>query len=199
MTLSHGTNGRCCRLVAAVITLLLAGCATSPPTVGPQISPTRDGPQVFIEQFALSGRLSVRIGDRLDSVRIEWTREGNKELINFFSPFGSQLAQVSASSEGANLVRGDQTEYAPTVGALTQSLLGTPIDTALLSRWVQGAVDLMSVDVAAVSGDRLIRWTVRAEAIRAVDGIVGGRFATRITASEGDTTIRLFVDQFRPL
>jgi hypothetical protein len=69
----------------------------------------------------------------------------------------------------------------------------------LLSRWVQGAVDLMSADVAAVSGDRLIRWTVRAEAIRAVDGIVGGRFATRITASEGDTTIRLFVDQFRPL
>jgi len=32
-----------------------------------------------------------------------------------------------------------------------------------------------------------------------VDGIVGGRFATRITASEGDTTIRLVVDQFLPL
>ncbi len=80
-----------------------------------------------------------------------------------------------------------------------QSLLGTPIDTALLARWVQGVVDLMSADVPAVSGDRLIRWTVRTEAVRAVDGIVGGRFATRITASEGDTTIRLVVDQFLPL
>ncbi|MFM7460719.1 MAG: outer membrane lipoprotein LolB [Burkholderiales bacterium] len=199
MTLSHGTNGRFCRLVAAVIALLVASCATSPPAAAPQTPPTLDSPQVFIEQFALSGRLSVRVGDRLDSVRIEWTREGNKEFINFFSPFGSQLAQVSASSEGATLVRGDQTEYAPTVGALTQSLLGTPIDTALLARWVQGAVGLMSADVPAVSGDRLIRWTVRTQAVRAVDGIVGGRFATRITASEGDTTIRLFVDQFRPL
>jgi outer membrane biogenesis lipoprotein LolB len=135
----------------------------------------------------------------LDSVRIEWTRETNKETINFFSSFGLQLAQVSSSPTGASLVRGDQTEYAPTVGALTQSLLGTPIDTALLARWVQGLDVVIAANIPTATGDRLTRWTVRTEAVRAVDGIVGGRFVTRMTATEGETTVRLFVDQFRPI
>jgi outer membrane biogenesis lipoprotein LolB len=106
---------------------------------------------------------------------------------------------VSASAEGASLARGDQTEYAPTVGALTQSLLGTPIDTALLARWVQGLDVSVASNISSATGDRLARWTVRTESVRAVDGIVGGRYATRMTATEGETTVRLFVDQFRPL
>jgi outer membrane lipoprotein LolB len=181
------------------IALLLAGCATSPPVTVPEASPTLNSPQVFIERFALFGRLSVRVGDRLDAVRIEWTRDTDKETINFFSPLGSQLAQMSASLAGASLVRGDQTEYAPTVGELTQSLLGTPIDTGLLARWVQGLDVSVAANIPTATGDRLTRWTVRTEAVRAVDGIVGGRFVTRMTATEGETTVRLFVDQFRPL
>ena len=177
----------------------MAGCAVSPLVTVPEVSAVPNSPQVFIERFALAGRLSIRVVDRLDSVRIEWTRDANKETINFFSPFGSQFAQVSASQEGASLMRGDQTEYAPTVAALTQALFGTPIETALLARWVQGLDVSIAASIPTATGDRLTRWTVRTEAVRAVDGIVGGRFVTRMTATEGETTVRLFVDQFRPL
>jgi|LakMenEpi03Aug12_release.lakeMendotaPanAssembly.Ray.scaffolds.fasta_scaffold929045_2 outer membrane lipoprotein LolB len=199
MILACFTIGLQRRFAAAAIASFMTGCAVSPPVTTPEVPPALTIPQVFIERFALAGRLSIRVGDRLDSVRIEWTRDANKETINFFSPFGSQLAQVSASAEGASLARGDQTEYAPTVGALTQSLLGTPIDTALLARWVQGLDVSVASNISSATGDRLARWTVRTESVRAVDGIVGGRYATRMTATEGETTVRLFVDQFRPL
>ena len=208
------------RLLAATLAaLMLAGCAVSLPLAEHEqpLSPTTT--QVFVERFQLSGRLSVRVADRLDSVRIEWVRDGVKETINFFSPFGSQLAQVSASPEGASLTRGEQTEYAKTIGELTQSLLGTAIDTGLLARWVQGLDVSNSVNAPIVTGDRLVRWTVSAEDVRAVGGVgagagtgagagagagagerkPSGRYATRVTATEGETTVRLFVDQFRPL
>ena len=204
------------RLLAATLAaLMLAGCAVSLPVAEREqpVSPTTT--QVFVERFQLSGRLSVRVADRLDSVRIEWVRDGVKETINFFSPFGSQLAQVLASSEGASLTRGEQTEYAKTIGELTQSLLGTAIDTGLLARWVQGLDVSNSVNAPIVTEGRLVRWTVRAEDVRAVGGVAvgvgagagegagerkpSGRYATRVTATEGETTVRLFVDQFRPL
>jgi outer membrane lipoprotein LolB len=169
MILACFTIGLQRRFAAAAIASFMTGCAVSPPVTTPEVPPALTIPQVFIERFALAGRLSIRVGDRLDSVRIEWTRDANKETINFFSPFGSQLAQVSASAEGASLARGDQTEYAPTVGALTQSLLGTPIDTALLARWVQGLDVSVASNISSATGDRLARWTVRTESVRSAD------------------------------
>jgi len=180
--------------VMVVLLLLPAGCAVLPPmpaAVVPSAIP------VLIERFSLSGRLSVRIADRLDAVRIEWERDGKRETMRFFSPFGSQLAEVVSGSEGTTLTRGDVVEYAKSVGALTESVIGVAIDTDLLARWVQG----MSLEPTPgqTNDGRVVRWTIRAENIRAVDGVDGGRIASRISATEGETSIRLVVDSFKPI
>jgi outer membrane biogenesis lipoprotein LolB len=156
-------------------------------------------PPTYINQFVLAGRLSVRVADRLDSARIEWVRDARSETISFFSPFGSQLAQVSATANGATLTRGELVEYAPSIRALTQSLLGVGIDTDMLARWVQGFDVGDAVAVSSENGEQSAQWSIRAENIRSVDGVVGGRIAARTSATEGDRTIRLFIDSFKPI
>jgi len=194
--LDDGVSGSRLRAAGLVVTLmiLLAGCAATPPITQSGFPP---GPQVFIERFSLSGRLSVRVADRLDSARIEWVRDGKRETMRFFSPFGSQLAEVASTPEGATLTRGDVAEYAGSVGALTESLIGVAINTDLLARWVQG----IDVDPAAVltTGDRVARWAILAENLRAVDGVVGGRIALRTSATQADRSIRLVIDSFSPM
>ena len=155
------------------------------------------GVPVLMERFSLSGRLSVRIADRLDSAKIDWVRDGKRETINFFSPFGSQLAQIVSTAGVATLTRGEAVEYAASIGELTHSVVGVAINTDLLARWVQG-FDIEASN-ALVTGGSGARWTVVAENMRAVDGVVGGRIASRISASDGDTTLRLFIDAVKPL
>ena len=181
--------GRC---AGACLSVLLAGCAVVHPgsTLAPQ------GVPVLIERFSLAGRLSVRVGDQLDSVRLEWVRDGRRESISFFSPFGAQLAAVSATTEGATLIRGGVVERAESVSALTESAIGVAISTDLLTRWVQGFE--VESDATSVGDDRASRWTIRAENLRAVEGVAGGRVASRMSATSGETTIRLVVDSFAP-
>ena len=180
--------------LVVMLTFGLAGCATVQPTSEPNLP---IGPQVFIEHFRLSGRLSVRIADRLDSARIEWVRDSKGETLRFFSPFGSQLAEVVSNVDGATLTRGSAVEYAKSVGVLTQSVIGVAIDTDLLARWVQG-IDIVPTAVLT-SGDGVARWLIRAENVRAVDGVVGGRVAMRTSATEAGTSIRLVIDSFSPM
>jgi outer membrane biogenesis lipoprotein LolB len=178
---------------------VLAGCATSLPTEMPSSAAEVAVKPVYISRFRLSGRLSVRVADRLDSARIEWMRDGRKETISFFSPFGSQIALVSASADGASLTRGEVVEYAPSIRALTESLLGVGIDTEMLARWVQGFDVGEGIAVSNENGERTAQWSIRAENVRSVDGVIGGRIAARVSAAEGDRSLRLFVDSFTPI
>ncbi len=181
-------------LLCVTLFSLLTGCAAWLP-VAETAAPS--GAPVFIERFNLSGRLSVRVADRLDTTKIEWLRDGTRETLRFYSPLGSQLAEVSATAHGATLTRGESIEHAPSIGALTQVLVGVAINTELLARWVQG-IDVDATDARGAS-DISANWTIRAENLRAVDGVKGGRIASRISVSRDDTALRLFVDHFRPL
>lgn len=175
------------------LALMLAGCATDAPKSG--LAPLTAG--VLVERFALSGRMSIRQQDRLDTVKIEWQREGAREVMRFYSPLGGQLAELSVAADGAVLTRGETVEKAPSVTVLTSRLLGVALDTALLARWVQ-AIDLDNA--AALAGDdRARRWSIQVEGLRAVDGMPSARVASRVDATEGDLRVRLVVDEFRVL
>jgi hypothetical protein len=69
----------------------------------------------------------------------------------------------------------------------------------MLARWVQGFDVGTAVAVSSENGERIAQWSIRAENVRSVEGVVGGRIAARTSATEGDRTLRLFVDSFKPV
>ncbi len=173
----------------------LVGCSTLEPA-REKSAATAAANAVYVDRFSLAGRLSVRVGDRLDSVRIEWTRSESGDIMRFYSPFGNQLALVTSTATGAVLQRGDVVERADSIGALTLSLLGVGIDPKMLARWIQG-FDLGATDRLSNGGvEPADRWTIQAEGLREVAGVDGARVAGRIAAQAGEISLRLVVDKF---
>ncbi len=173
----------------------LFGCTTAlkVPTA-PTTSRTADGK--LAEQFSLTGRISVRVGDKIDSGQIRWQRTVREERIGLYSPLGSQVAElVSDKSAGtAKLRQGKEMLTAASVADLTQSLLGVPLDLDRLAAWVQGQglLENQSVNVEFANGDK---WQVTAESFQ----VVGKhQFASRVIATSKDIVVRLVVDEWLP-
>jgi outer membrane biogenesis lipoprotein LolB len=179
------------RLLLLLTALLLTACATPPST---QIA---DNTHAYAERFTLTARVSVRVGEKLDTVKLDWTRSPPNEVIKIFTPFGAQVAEIKANRDGATVLANNQTQSAATVADITATALGVRLDTALLARWVQGR-DLTSAATFAVfpESGNASPWQVVAENFRVIDG---ARVASRITAITGDTVVKVVIDEFRTL
>ena len=184
-------------LVGALILLLAAfvGCTAAPkvPSVG--FSGRLDD-RVLADQFSLTGRISVRVGDKIDSGQIRWQRSVRGERIGLYSPLGSQVAELVRDkvADTVTLRQGKETLAAASIVDLTQSLLGVPLDLDRLAAWVQGRglLENESVDVAFANGDH---WLVTAERFQ----VVGKhQFASRVIATSKDIVVRLVVDEWLP-
>jgi outer membrane biogenesis lipoprotein LolB len=192
------------RFAALVILLMLGGCAATQPTVP---TPETAITAAYVANFAITARVSVRVGEKRDTVKLDWTRRPPDESIKIFTPFGAQVADISANRDGAtmrypnaaNTTNRNTTETlsAATVADLTSQAMGVRIDTAILARWVQG-LDLKGQANASSLPDsaNAPAWTVEAEDFRLIDG---AKVATRVTAISGDTVVRVVIDEFRKL
>jgi outer membrane biogenesis lipoprotein LolB len=147
-------------------------------------------------QFSLSGRISVRVGDKIDSGQIRWKRSPSGERIGLYTPLGSQVAElVSDRLAGiATLRRDKETVTAASVAELTHSMLGVAIELDQLAAWVQGQglIENESREVEFTGGDR---WQVTAERYQHVGK---HQFASRVIASSKDIVVRLIVDEWVP-
>ena len=173
----------------------LFGCSAVP-KVSTSIAASRSEVAKLADQFSLTGRISVRVGDKIDSGQIRWQRTAQGERIGLYSPLGSQVAEL-VSDKVANTVtlrQGKETLTAASIADLTQSLLGVPLDLDRLAAWVQGRglLDNESVDVAFANGDR---WLVTAEKFQTVGNF---QFASRVIATSKDIVVRLIVDEWVP-
>jgi outer membrane biogenesis lipoprotein LolB len=178
--------------------LLVAGCATAPPPEAPPAT------GVYLEAFTLSARMSIRVADRADNVRIEWRHTPTEDVMRFFTPFGSQLAEVSATPERSVLRRGDAAEYAASFAVLTRNQLGVALDAREFARWVQGfdldASRLPATPVQAPSSGEVPRaWRIVAENFQVVPNQPGARYARRLVATDNDVVLRIVIDEFRAL
>jgi outer membrane biogenesis lipoprotein LolB len=186
----------------AVLGLLLvaffsSGCETLPPASVPPSSKVS-----IAASFSLDGRLSVRVGERLDSVKLLWLKGADSEKLQFFTPFGSQLAELSQDEGGpAILLRGKEVTQAASVRALTESFIGIALDTNEIGRWAQGVGldDGVPRDFQLDDGSH---WQVTAERMQTATtaerpGEVF-RHAAKIKAVKGDIIIRLVIDEWRP-
>ena len=188
-------------LVAAWYVLmawLLGACETLPPAV---MFPTAN--VSIASYFSMTGRLSVRAGERLDSVKLVWLKDQRLQRLQFFTPFGSQVAEVLQADGGvATLRQGKEVVTAESLATLTESFLGVALDTAEIGQWIQGAglVDGEPRDMLLRDGSS---WRVTAERFQVATAPNRPReifrYAARLTAVKGDITIRLVVDEWQTL
>ena len=164
------------------LVLVLAGCATAPPATPP---PTLSA---IPKAFEMLARLSVRQGDRSDIARLRWTHHAANDEWVFSSPIGNEVARIESGPSGAKLLRaGAASEEAASFEALTERVLGVPLDPAELSRWLHGE--------AAPRGFAA-QWRVTIDEKQSAGAV---ELARRVTATRGDIVMKLVVDQYRAL
>lgn len=170
--------------------ILMQGCAavgTAP------VATVRSSNSTQALFFTLHGRISVRVGDRLDTGKIQWSKLPTEERLQLFTPFGSQVAELVKAANGTVTLRRDQeTLTAATIGELTASLLGVPLDMDAIAAWSQGIGlnENEETEKKFANGDA---WQVTAERFQAQGA---HRFASRLSAIRGDTVVRLVVDEW---
>jgi outer membrane biogenesis lipoprotein LolB len=178
-------------VVAAILLAGVQGCMSLQGQHGaePVIAPTIGAAQSFM----LKGRLSVRVGQRLETGQITWARASHEEKLEIFTPFGSQVAEIVKTGSRVIMRKGEEIVGADSIAALTAELLGVPLDLDVIAAWTQGAglVDGEMREVALANGDV---WQVTAERFQIRSPY---RFASRLSAVRGDIVVRLVIDQWQ--
>ncbi len=170
---------------------LLSACASidSSPAVSTVVSTS--SPAIF---FSMQGRISVRVGDKIESGQIRWTRLPDEERVALFTPFGNQVAEmVKADDRAVTLRRGQELVSANSVDELTTGIFGVPLDMDAIAAWTQG-VNLVEGEPSLRRVGNGDEWQVVVERLQ-VRG--AHRFASRLSAVRGDTVVRLVIDEWQ--
>jgi outer membrane biogenesis lipoprotein LolB len=186
----HSAGCRFC-LSLAILGLLLVtgGCAvTTLPESKTVAAPERAAPALT---FVLTGRISVRVDDRIDSGQLRWERDGPRdtERIALMTPLGSQVAELTREGMRAEFRRGEERRTGE-ISALTESLIGVSLDLNQIAGWVQGeGLDVQGQGRAESRDGR--RWDISAEG-----PLANSRtwIARRLTLQSGGTVVKLVVD-----
>jgi len=135
----------------------------------------------------MTGRISVRVGDRSDIAKLRWTHRPTSDAWAIASPIGNEIASIRSDASGAVLRRaGASDERAPTFAALTDRLLGAPLEPQALAAWLHGTKP----------GPNAADWKVTIDETQQAGSV---QLARRITATRADTVVKLVVDSYRPL
>ena len=168
---------------AAILALvaLLAACAVAPESRQPL--PELQG---VPPAFEMSGRLALRQGDRSEIARLRWTHRSGTDTWVFASPLGNEVARMESGPSGARLDRGGgQVEDAPSFAELSERMLGVALDPKLLVGWLHGTGPRESGE-----------WRVTVEESQQAGDL---QIARRLSATRGEVTVRLVVDEYRAL
>jgi len=182
------------RAWCAAALLLLAGCA--------QIEQRDAGVSTaaYVPQFELTGRLSVRDGQRGEFGTLRWSRTMAIQRITLLSPLGQTVAQLTQEAGGkAELLANNEMRTAPTLTDLTREALGTAVPIEELAHWVQGHVQLPASTTrpaAPATQFQHAGWQVEIENYRVIDG---SAVAGRIVAVKGDVVVKLVIDEWKTL
>lgn len=168
------------RIAALALVAFLSGCAIAPPAPLPDLAGVPPA-------FEMTGRLAVRSSERNDIAKLRWTHRPASDLWVIASPLGNEVARIESRSEGAVLSQAGGGSYqADSFADLTERLLGVALDPADLARWLHGG------RVGQVASG----WTVTIDETRQAGEV---EMARRISATRGDSTVRLVVDEYRVL
>ena len=115
-----------------LITLTLAGCASTPSSLAP--------PPTAPEVTRVEGRLSVTQPDRRDTGSFEYRRTPTEQQWRFSGPTGAHIGQLTLSQNQARWspAKGEP-QLALTSEALTNETLGVSIPLEEAHRWLTGS------------------------------------------------------------
>ena len=168
------------RFAAAALGLALSACALTPATTPlPQLASVPPA-------FEMSGRVAIRQGERNEIARLRWTHKPASDVWVIASPLGNEVARIASDASGATLEQGGEARRAESFGALTEALLGVPLEPARLAAWLHAREDVVAP----------ADWSVRLEERQAAGAVT---IARRLTATRGDVSVRVVVDDYRAL
>lgn len=148
--------------------------------------------------FSLSGRLSVRDGQRVEIAGLRWERTPAIESVTLTSPLGSTVARLWKEADGVARLRSSDRE---TTGVDLESLivdtLGTPVPLAALGWWIQGLEAQPREGVRGQTGSAFQHdgWDIRIEEFPLA---ATAPVAKRIVARRAEVTLRLVIDEWEP-
>lgn len=148
--------------------------------------------------FALSGRLSVREGQRVEIAGLRWERARTTESVSLHSPLGSTVAKLWKGEDGlARLVAGDREATATDLDSLVRDALGAPVPLEALGWWIQGLHVDSANGARRETGNAFSHagWDIRIEEFPLS---AHAPVAKRIVARRGETTLRLVIDEWEP-
>ena len=168
------------RFIALSFSLLLGACALTPEaTKLPELA-------AVPATFEMSGRIAVRNGQQNEIAKLRWTHAQDADRWVISSPIGNEVARISSDAHGALLEQaGAPPQRAKSFASLTQQLLGVGLEPAELAGWLHGA------EPREAAG-----WKVTLDERQAAGKV---QVARRMTATRGEVTVRLVVDDYRPL
>lgn len=129
------------RLLLLSAMLALAGCASVPPpaTVDKGIFDRHQQQLSTIAAFSLSGRLAVQTQQKGFSGKLRWQHAPGGDMLDFYSPLGSQVAAIVGDADGVVLTTSDQKTYtAADAETLLHDTMGWSLPLQGLSDWVLG-------------------------------------------------------------
>jgi len=117
---------------AALLALLLGGCAT--------VSPVRPAVEAAARSvnWTLLGRIGVQNDEQKLSGQIRWQHREDRDDLLMSSPLGQGVARIERDGEGVTLeVPHQPTRHARDADTLTREVLGYVLPVAGLAWWVQ--------------------------------------------------------------
>jgi outer membrane biogenesis lipoprotein LolB len=169
------------RFFAAVLAaVVLHGCALAPSSGSlPQLASVPAA-------FEMSARVSIRQFDRSDIAKLRWTHRARADTWIISSPLGNDVARIESNGDGATLVQaGGSPRHAQSFAALTEEVLGVPLDPPTLAAWLHGDIH-----------DTPANWRVTIDERQETGDV---KLARRLTAARGGVAVRLVVDDYKPL
>lgn len=153
----------------------LAGCAAAPVMTS---RPTA----ADIEQFALTGRLALRLAERRHHVNIDWRHTPHDDNILLATPLGQGVAELVRDASGARLTLADGRRHvAEDWNALAQEMFGVTLPLDGATRWLLG-------DLTDTGGWRVV---ILDREHGAPDGL-----PTLIELKRDDIEVRLKIDEW---
>lgn len=189
-------------LALPALALFLAGCMSIPPA---QEFSDSGQASVYQPYFELSGRISVRQGQRGDFGQLRWTRAKDTQKIVLLSPLGQTVAEISQSDDQPAVLRiGSERRTAASFEALAHEALGASVPIGDIAYWIQGLTDTQSGEASIGQNDVAGRpqrlshagWEIHIEGYRRLGEAT---IASRLTAVKDDSVIKIVIDEWKPL
>ncbi|WP_297361066.1 lipoprotein insertase outer membrane protein LolB [Acidiferrobacter sp.] len=129
------------RFIAGLLVVLLAGCATIPPTAVryPQrVWRTHRARMMAIRRFRVSAQSGVHAGHHGGTLALHWRVAPTAYQMTGYGPFGRLIFRLRADAEGARLWTGRGHFAGASASRLLWRLTGWRLPVAGLRFWIRG-------------------------------------------------------------